>query len=98
LGTTVFVTTESDTLIAIPINPVSGQTGTPSAPAATGHRPMGITTDSSGTFVYVACQTGGVFGFALGSGPATTLKPLPGSPYVANADLVGVVATHFTAP
>jgi len=98
LGTTVFVTTESDTLIAIPINPVSGHTGTPSAPAATGHRPMGITTDSSGTFVYVACQTGGVFGFALGSGPATTLNPLSGSPYVAKADLVGIVATHFTAP
>jgi len=98
LGTTVFVTTESDTLIAIDMNPVSGLTATPSAPVATGHRPISITTDSSGNFVYVACQTGGVYGFALGSGQKTTLKPLPGSPYVAGADLVGVVATHFTSP
>jgi len=95
LGTTVFVTTESDTLIAIPINPISGLTGTPSAPVATGHRGTGIATDSSGTFVYVACQTGGIHGFSLGSGVTPTLTPLPGSPYAAGADLVGVVATHF---
>jgi len=96
-GTVAVVTTDAETVIAVPFDAVSGALGTPGTAVATGHLPRSVVFDLQDKFVYVGNQNSGtVSGFVLGSG--ASLTPVPGSPYTAGADTIELITTRFSSP
>ena len=81
-GRFVYVTNEETMLVSTyAIDPVSGAPGQiPGSPVDAGPRPLAITTDPQGHFVFVGNFPGGVSVFS--ADPVTgALTPIPGSPF-----------------
>jgi 6-phosphogluconolactonase (cycloisomerase 2 family) len=96
-GTLAVVTTDANTVFAVPLDRTSGALGTPGAAVPTGNKPVSIAVDALDKFVYVANQTSGnVSAFALGT--TGSLTPLVGSPYAVGTDAMALRTTHFSLP
>jgi DNA-binding beta-propeller fold protein YncE len=93
-GSAAVVTTDANTVIAIPVDVTSGALGSPGPAATTEQTPFAVVVDAQNKFVYVANQmSNSVSAFALGSG--ASLTPVSDSPYSTGKDPIAVVTTRY---